>query len=467
MKEHNLSEESVLRPLKGMVYIKLLFAVALGILLNPLNSSMIAVALSRLQEEYSLSFADASWLITTYYLASAITQPVMGKLSDSLGQKRLFLAGLALVAIASMLAPLAPSFGWLIVFRIIQAVGSSTLYPAGMSIIRKVVTVKQAQAFGILSIFASASAALGPSIGGFLLHFADWQAIFIINFPFIIVSFFLVLKVFPKDEAGGEKARFPDAVGILLFSMSILGLMLFLFSIKTDVNWWLFALGTTSIVSFYLFEERKKHPFIDVRALRENKRANLVYIRFILVNVLFYSLFFGVPSYLQHVQGYNAGMTGLVMLSLAGFSVIVSPVAARWIDRTGSPKPVILAGAIACIAGTLLLLAIDSESLPWHIFLILSVLGCSNGLSSLGLQMALYQSVKVEETGVASGLFMTSRYLGTILSSGLLGIIFAEKITAGQFHLIAIFGTGIGCAILLLTLRDYSGKTVGTLKKTI
>jgi MFS family permease len=450
-----------------MVNIKLLLAVGFGILLNPLNSSMIAVALSRLQEEYNLTFADASWLVTTYYLASAITQPVMGKLSDSLGQKRLFLIGLILVATASMLAPLAQSFGWLIAFRIIQAIGSSTLYPAGMSIIRKVVTEKQARSFGILSIFSSTSAALGPSIGGFLIHFADWPAIFIINFPFIFVSFFLAIKVFPKDETGGEKAVFPDAVGILLFSISILGLMLFLFSLKTDINWLLLTLSVASIVSFYLFENRKKNPFIDVKSLCENKSASLVYIRFILVNVLFYSLFFGVPSYLQNVQGYNAGMTGMIMLSLAGFSIIVSPIAAKWIDRTGSSTQVILTGATTCIVGTLLLLTVDNESLPWHIFLILSILGCSSGFNNLGLQMALYQSVKVEETGAASGLFMTSRYLGTILSSGLLAIIFAEQITTAQFHIIAILGIGIGCAILLLTLRDYSSEVAGSLKKTL
>ncbi len=146
------------------------------------------------------------------------------------------------------------------------------------------------------------------------------------------------------------------------------------------------------------------------------------------------------------------------MLSIAGFSVVVSPIAARWIDRTGSTKPVILTGAVSAIVGTVLLLTINSESTAVYIFIILSILGCSNGFSSLGLQMALYHSVKTEETGTASGLFMTSRYLGTILSSGLLGMIFAQQVTTSQFHIIAMVGIGIGCAILLLTVRGPSSE---------
>ncbi len=280
----NVSGQKAVGLVKGMIDIKLLFAVALGILLNPLNSSMIAVALSRLQEDFSLTFADATWLITTYYLASAIAQPIMGKLSDSLGEKRLFLIGLTLVAAASMLAPLSSSFAWLIIFRIIQAIGSSTLYPAGMAVIRHAITDKQAQAFGVLSIFASTSAALGPSIGGFLIEFGDWPAIFLINFPFILVSFFLTLKTFPKDKIEGKTVGYPDVVGVLLFSISIIGLMLFLLSLNTDINWWLLALCMFSTVTFCLFEARKKNPFIDVQSLQANKSASLVYIRFILVN---------------------------------------------------------------------------------------------------------------------------------------------------------------------------------------
>ncbi len=139
---------------------------------------MISVAFSRLQDDFGLSFADISWLISTYYLASAIGQPVLGKLSDMFGRKRMFILGLLLVTASSMLAPLSPGFHWLLAFRFVQAIGTSAVFPSGMSIIRSVVTENQARALGILSVFSSTSAAFGPSIGGFLIHYGDWPAIF-------------------------------------------------------------------------------------------------------------------------------------------------------------------------------------------------------------------------------------------------------------------------------------------------
>ena len=132
----------------------LVLTIGLGTLLNPLNSSMISVALTRMQHEFALSFADASWLISVFYLASAAAQPVMGKLSDMFGPKRLFLAGLILVAIASTLAPFSPSFPFLLGCRALQAIGSSTLFPSGMSMVRTSISKGQAKALATLSIFS-------------------------------------------------------------------------------------------------------------------------------------------------------------------------------------------------------------------------------------------------------------------------------------------------------------------------
>ena len=111
----------------------------------------------------------------SYYVASAVAQPIMGKISDIFGRKRIFLFGLGLVTVSSLLAPLAPSIGCLIGFRVIQAIGTSSLYPAGMGIIRSSITDNQARALSVMSIFSSTSAALGPSIGGFTIHMGIGQ----------------------------------------------------------------------------------------------------------------------------------------------------------------------------------------------------------------------------------------------------------------------------------------------------
>lgn len=413
---------------------------------------MIAVALSRIQEEFTLTFTDASWLISTYYLASAIGQPVMGKLGDVFGAKRLYLIGLLMIAAASIAAPFSPGFGWLIGIRVIQAIGSSALFPSGMGIIRKSITENQAQALGILSIFSSVSAAFGPSIGGFLVHFGDWPAIFIINFPFIIAALILGVKILPKDPKPSFIKAKIDYTGILAFSLMIVSWLLFLLSLEKGVSFVKLLASIVFTFLFYMVESRRKEPFINVIALKKNLNMSLVYVQFILVNVIFYSIFFGIPLYLQSFRHFDSKTTGLVMLSIAGFGVIVSPIAGRWIDRKGS-KPALFAGASTIIAGSLLLMTIQGNSPVLWIFFSLSVLGLSNGFNNLGLQTALYSFVPPAETGAASGLFMTSRYIGTIFSSSLLGILFGHQVTTAHLHTMGLISVIIGVLVLFLTIR--------------
>lgn len=434
----------------------LIVAVALGFILNPLNTTMISVAFARLQEDFGLSFTEISWLISTYYLASAIGQPVLGKLSDMFGRKRMFIMGLLLVTVSSMLAPLSPSFHWLLAFRIVQAIGTSAVFPSGMSIVRNAVTHNQARALGILSVFSSTSAAFGPSIGGFLIHYGDWQAIFIINFPVILVSFILAIKVMPADTKQTLKMKI-DHWGIVLFSLLVLVWLLFLLSLSKGGEWWLLGAGIVLGYFFYRFELRQLQPFIDVHFLKNNKHVTLIYIQNILVNIVFYSITFGIPLYLQTARHFDTQQTGLSMLFLSGFAVLITPVAARWLDIKGSRYP-LLFGTLAVITGTLLLMTVqDGPGLVWF-FVALSFLGMSTGINNLGLQTALYSFVSTEETGVASGLLMTSRYMGTILSSSLLGNVFGTEIASNELHLMALICAVIGGLMLIITIRLHQMK---------
>ncbi|WEG12304.1 MFS transporter [Pullulanibacillus sp. KACC 23026] len=430
----------------------LIVTVALGILLNPLNSSMIAVAITRFQSDFHLTFSNVSWLISTYYLASAVAQPVMGKLSDMFGAKRLFLIGLILIAISSILAPFSPGFIWLVSFRIIQAVGSSTLFPSGMSMIRKTITERQARALALLAVFSSTSAAFGPSIGGLLIHYWDWPALFFVNFPFIIASFFLGIALLPKDAEIRMEWKRIDVIGIILFVFSVVFLLIFLLSLGNAIKWIPLVIGLIGAILFIWFEKRKKEPFIDPVMLMRNKNASLVYVQFILINIIFYSIFFGMPSFLQQVRGYSDQQTGFIMLAIAGFGVVITPMAGRWIDRKGS-KPAVLTGAISVIVGALLLLTVEGTTPLWWVIIVLSALGVSNGFNNIGMQTTLYEFVPKKETGAASGLFMTSRYMGTILSSTLLGIVFDKTINAAHFHEMTIVCVVVAVFILVLSIR--------------
>lgn len=434
----------------------LVLAVGLGMMLNPLNTSMISLAIARFQEQFALTFADVSWLISTYYLVSAIAQPVLGKIGDRYGRKRVFMGGLALVAVSSLLAPTSPTFSLLLVYRAVQALGTSALFPSGMGIVRQEVTERQALYMSRLSVIMSVSAAVGPSIGGFLLRAGDWPAIFTINFPVILVSFALAWKFIPPDTETRSDGEGIDVRGILQFSLLIVLLLLFLLSLRSGGDWWKLAAAAALGVWFYRFESRLPKPFIDVRFLRRHPSVCLIYAQFILVNVVSYSVMFGLPSYLQHARHLDPQQAGLAMMAIAGSNLLAAPLAGRWIDRSG-PPPVIWMAAAATLLGTALMMTIGAETAyAWMIF-VLALLGFGNGFHNIGLQMALYVWVPKTETGIASGLFMTSRFVGTIFSSTLLADFFAGEVpTAGIVRLGAV---SAGIAVVLVGLVLLMSKT--------
>ncbi|GIN72056.1 putative MFS-type transporter YwoD [Bacillus sp. J14TS2] len=426
--------------------------IGLGTLLNPLNSSMISVALTRMQHEFALTFADASWLISIFYIASAAGQPVMGKLSDMFGPKKLFLSGLLLVACSAILAPFSPNFPFLLGCRALMAIGSSTLFPSGMSMVRTHITKGQAKALATLSIFASTSAAFGPSIGGFLIESWDWPSIFIINFPFILTAFILAIFILPNTSQGKVELRRIDFIGIFLFIFAIIGLILFLLSLENKIHWWALGIFILGAISFYQYEKRQEEPFIDLPSLKRNPTVSLIYLQFISINLVYYCYFFGFPTFLQQVHHYSERNTGLIMLALAGAGVIIAPFAGKMIDQHGSKRPLVI-GAIILLIGTALLLTLQENSSLLWLLVIMVVLGTSNGFNNISMQTALYEHVKPEDTGSASGLFQTSRYLGSILSSSLLGIAFNGHLDTQHLHNVALVCLIFCSLVVILAIR--------------
>lgn len=439
----------------------LVFTIGLGIMINPLNSSMISVALTHLQHDFSLTFADASWLISIFYLASAAGQPVMGKLSDMFGAKKVFMTGLVIVFTACALAPFSPHYIFLLGCRALQAIGSSALFPSGMSIVREYITEGQGRALGTLSIFSNTSAAFGPSIGGFLVASWSWFAIFLINVPIIIIGIILAWRVLPKGKSGTFRLKKIDVIGIGLFIISIVGLILFLLSLDQEhIRWWALIMFLIVGSGFVFHETRHPEPFININRLIHSHNETIIYVQFVFINLVYYCYFFGFPTFLQQVKGYSEEHTGLIMLALAGLSVVSSPIAGRIIDKYGAKLPMII-GAFLLLIGTGLLLTYHETSpLSWFL-VIMAVLGMSNGFNNIATQTALYDQVDAQDTGTASGLFQMSRYFGSILSGSLLGIVFNRHLDQAHLHLVAII-----CFVFCVVVTLISFKLPGKVRTT-
>lgn len=441
----------------------LLIAVGLGVLLNPLNSSMISIALARLQEVYRLDYTAVSWVVFAFYIASSVAQPVMGKASDLFGRRRIFLAGLVVAFAASMLAPFSPGFGWLIVCRIIQSIGTSMMVAVGMAIVRIHIKENQAAALSVLSVFLSGAAAVGPFIGGVIIGRWDWEAVFWVNIPFTATGFVLAWRSIPADrpEESAVNGRpllhwlvIMDVKGIILFAAGLTALLLGVLSFEsseTAASWQILTAlgGLTLLAGFVIHELRTASPFIPLRTFARYPAMTRVNVEYMLVNVLYYALFFGLPSYLQTVREVSVFETGILMLSLGLCSLAAAPLAGRWVDRSG-PGPALLLSALLMTFGSLWLVMLNGSWPVASICIALAAFGISNGLSGVGLQAALFQSSPKEIIGVASGVFNTSRYFGTILSSLLTGLIMGGQLSSGGLRRLAVVLTAIALLLIFL-----------------
>jgi MFS family permease len=351
--------------------------------------------------------------------------------------------------------------------RAIQAIGVSALYPAGMGIVRSCIKKNQNRVIGSLTVCATTSAAFGPTISGLLIQYGGWHVIFYVNFPIIIISAILGFFFIPRDEKMISKTFKWDGMGIIIFSCLISLSIYVLQTIKSGLSLWALICSIALTFLFYFFEKNKKEPFIDVLFLRKNLNISMVYIQYIFTTLIFFAMLLSIPSYLQSELLLSSKNTGIIMLSLSIFSIVSTPLTTRWIEKSGFKAPLIT-GVIIGVVGVVLLLTIKHSSSIYWICLALSIIGFSNGILNISLQTLLYSFVSMEETGTASGLFLTSRFMGNILASSLFGVLFATGVNDNNLNLMAIILIVVSVilltGILFITKRKVAKDTPG-LKK--
>lgn len=331
----------------GGVPNRLLLTLSLGTLLNPLNSSMIAVALVSLQHDFEIGIATSTWLASGFYVVAAVCQPLMGRLADQFGARRLFIGGLIVMGTASAVAPLAPGSGWLLAVRLVQAAATSTAYPSALLLVRSAAAraggngaEPPARALAVLSVAASGSAALGPVLGGLLVAVAGWEAVFLVNVPVTLLGIVLSVRVLagvPDQRGPRIGLRDIDLPGIALFSGLLVALIFAVLSLAGEPLWWLVPVVVLLGVLLVLRERAVAEPFLDVRGLVANRSLSTVLVQQGGINLIFYSIFFGMPMWLEHVRGFDPATVGLLVLPTTVLSLIVTPITARAIRRHARP----------------------------------------------------------------------------------------------------------------------------------
>ncbi|MBA4102547.1 MAG: MFS transporter, partial [Arthrobacter sp.] len=335
---------------------------SLGTALNPLNSSMIAVALVVLRADFGLDVAAVTWVVTSFYLASAAGQPVMGRLADRFGPRRMFMLGMALVALTCAMAPFAPNFALLCVARAVMALGTATAYPSAVVMVGAIAhraNVEPARPLGTLQMANTSAAAVGPVIGGLLVGFVGWEALFLVNVPLALAALLIVRRAAPADKARergsvAELLRDSDIPGILGFVTALLLVMMAALNVVAGYRWWMLGAGTAVAALFVWRELRFARPFLDLRLLGRNRSLMLIYLGFAVFSSVYYFVFFGLPQLLQEAGGYGPGVVGLLMLPLAGMSVLATPWAVKAMGRFGVRRVLVAGVVLLTVAAALM-----------------------------------------------------------------------------------------------------------------
>lgn len=445
---------------------RLLAPMMLGSVLNPVNSSIISVSLVPIGAAFGAPPSQTAWLISALYLATAIGQPVVGRLIDLFGPRRLFLAGTALTGVAGVVGMCAPSLGVLIAARVLLGFGTCSGYPAAMYLIRSEAgRTGQKSPAGVLTALAVTTqtiAVVGPSLGGLLIGVGGWRATLAVNIPLAAAGLYLGARRIPatparRREPGHHPAGDLDLPGMALFASALVCLLLFLMD-PGGSTWYLPVLTVCAGVAFTWRELRARQPFIDVRVLGSNLPLVATYGRALLCYVVTYAFLYGYTQWTEEGRGLTASQAGLVQLPLFSVAILVSTLTGRRQAVRGK----LLVGAAGQIGACALLFPLHADSPVWMLLAVVVVLGVPQGLNSLALQNSVYHQADADRMGSSAGLLRTFGYLGAIIASAANAAFFGHHIDTVGLHHLAWFMLAVSVLFLAVTVADRSLRAIGS-----
>ncbi|WP_432561728.1 MFS transporter [Kineococcus sp. SYSU DK003] len=410
-----------------------LLVTMLGLLMVFASTTSVNVALPAVVAALRPGPGVGDWFLLSYLLANSVLILVFARLSDVLGRRRLYLAGVAVMTLASVGCALAQGAGSLIVWRVLQGVGAAVVLTNSNALVADAFPVaRRAAALGLNVMCASVAGAIGPALGGVLVQLFGWQATFLVNVPFGVAAVALGLAVLPRKRSGGVREGF-DVGGALL---SVAALFLLLFGINRSATWGaadprvLGCLATAVLCGglFVLLERRLRHPLVDT-GLFGDRRRNCGYLAVIALSVPQTTLPVVLALYEQLVRERSTLASGLAIVPFAVVVAVTAPVAGRLVGRLSAHR-LTVAGGVLFSAGLALVATYFALTGPtWLLVVALAVAGLGNGLFHTPNIAALMAGVPANRYGVATGVrsvfFNSSQAVGTAVVLLLLGTWFA------------------------------------------
>ena len=391
-----------------------------------MDISIVNVALPVLRHDLDASVSDLQWTVDAYTLVLAGFLVLAGSTADRVGRRRVFRVGLVAFGAGSLLCALAPSIGFLIAARALQAVGGTMLNPVAMAIVAATFTepAERARAIGVFGSMAGLSLALGPILGGVLVDGIGWRAVFWINVPIVIAALVGTALFVPESRA--PRARRPDPVGQLLVVL-VLGSVVYALIESRRLGWsspiiaGLVVAALLGLLGLIGYERRRDDPLLDLRMFRSVPFTSAILMAlFALCG--FGAFLFTTTLYLQDVRGLSAMATGLCLLPVGVLVIVLSPLTGRRVGGHGSRLPLAVAGTAMALGGAVGAGLEPSTSLAVVVASYL-FFGVFLGTVNPPITYTAVSGMPTSMAGLAASLASAGRQTGTTLGIAIAGAI--------------------------------------------
>ncbi|MEJ2864362.1 MFS transporter [Actinomycetospora flava] len=427
-----------------------------------IDVSIVNVALPSFQTGLGATPADLAWIVAGYTLTFGIALVPGGRLGDSRGRKKMFVAGLLLFAASSIAAGLATTPLWLVVARLLQGAAGGLLNPQLLGLIQQMFPRdERGTAFGVFGAVNASSTAIGPLVGGLLIEAGGpelgWRLIFLVNLPFALLALALAPRLLPADPSREQRNTQAslDPLGASLLGLSVVGILLPLVLADRDpaaAPWWTIALGVALLGTFAWWERRYSarggDPLANGRVLRSPG-----YVLGTSLGTLYMAgstaIFFVLTVYFQQGLGYTALQAGAASLPYAVGSAIAAAIGGRVVGRFG--RPLVVAGTVVMAVGIVATLVIVRAETGPVVGLLTAVplflSGVGSGMVITPNQALTLQNVPTDEGGTAAGMQQTSQRIGSSIGIALVSSVFFTVLSLSDRD----FGGALSTGLLVIT----------------
>src|SRR3954469_6977570 len=399
-----------------------------------LEASVVNVALPTIKVDLGFSEQSLSWILNAYTLIFGGFLLLGGRLADRLGRRRLFVAGIALFATASLICGVAQSEGMLLVARALHGLGGALVSPAALSIILTTFAEgsERKRALAVGGAISGAGGAVGLLLGGAIVEALSWRWVFFINVPIGAAVVLLAPRALADSRAEGGPGGY-DLEGATAITLGTMALVFTLIK-ANDWGWGAartfvgLALAAGLLAGFVWIEHRHENPLVPLRIFSNRSLAASDATMLLLAAALF-GLFYFCTLYLQQVLGYNALKTGVAYLPFSAAIIGSSGVASRVADR-GGPKPVLVGGLLLTAVGFALFTRLQVEGdYAGRLLPAMLVMGVGLGMAFVPITIAATSGVAAEDSGLASGLLNTTQQVGGSLGLAVLAAVSTSRVT--------------------------------------